>query len=77
MRILFVGDIMGRSGREALEKSLPKLKQDLNVDVTIVNGENAAHGRGITEKFCNQFYEYGADIITTGIHVWDQREILK
>ena len=77
MRILFVGDIMGRSGREALEKYLPKLKKDLSVDVAIVNGENAAHGRGITEKFCKEFYEYGADIITTGDHVWDQREILK
>tara|TARA_R110001592_G_scaffold16881_8_gene71565 strand:- start:31719 stop:32537 length:819 start_codon:yes stop_codon:yes gene_type:complete len=77
MRILFIGDIMGRAGREALEKYLPKLKTDLNVDVAIINGENAAHGRGITEKFCNQFYEWGADIITTGNHVWDQREILK
>ncbi|MBI1302010.1 MAG: TIGR00282 family metallophosphoesterase [Alphaproteobacteria bacterium] len=77
MRILFVGDIMGRSGREALEKYLPQLRKDLEVDVTIVNGENAAHGRGITEKFCQQFYEAGADIITTGNHVWDQREILK
>ncbi len=77
MRILFVGDVMGRSGREALEKYLPGLKRDLNVDVAIVNGENAAHGRGITEKFCKQFYEYGADIVTTGDHIWDQREILK
>ncbi|PCI97810.1 MAG: TIGR00282 family metallophosphoesterase [Alphaproteobacteria bacterium] len=77
MRILFIGDIMGRSGREALEKYLPRLKKDLNVDVAIINGENAAHGRGITEKFCKDFYEYGADIITTGDHIWDQREILK
>ena len=71
MRILFIGDIMGRSGREALEKYLPGLKRDLNVDVAIINGENAAHGRGITEKFCKDFYEYGADIITTGDHIWD------
>lgn len=77
MRILFVGDVMGRAGREALEKYLPKLKKDLNVDVAIVNGENAAHGRGITEKFCQEFYGWGADVITTGNHVWDQREILK
>lgn len=77
MRILFVGDIMGRAGREALEKYLPGLQKDLNIDVTIVNGENAAHGKGITEKFCNQFYDWGVDIITTGDHVWDQREILK
>ncbi|PCJ96034.1 MAG: TIGR00282 family metallophosphoesterase [Zetaproteobacteria bacterium] len=77
MRILFIGDIMGRSGREALEKYLPHLKKKLDVDVAIINGENAAHGRGITEKFCKEFYEHGADIITTGDHVWDQREILK
>jgi len=76
MRILFVGDIMGRAGREALEKYLPGLKKDLNIDVTIVNGENAAHGRGITGKFCKAFYELGVDCITTGNHVWDQREIL-
>ena len=77
MRILFIGDIMGRSGREALEKHLPRLQKDLSPGVTIVNGENAAHGRGITEKFCSQFYEWGVDVITTGNHVWDQREILK
>ncbi len=77
MRILFIGDIMGRSGREALEKYLPNIQKDLKVDVTIVNGENAAHGRGITEKFCKEFYELGVDVITTGNHVWDQREILK
>lgn len=76
MRILFVGDIMGRAGREALEKYLPRLKQDLNPDIIIVNGENAAHGRGITEKFCQEFYALGVDVITTGNHVWDQREIL-
>lgn len=76
MRILFVGDVMGRSGREALEKYLPRLKEQLKIDVAILNGENAAHGRGITEKHCKQFYELGADCITTGNHVWDQREIL-
>ncbi len=68
---------MGRAGREALGKYLPKLQKDLHVDVTIVNGENAAHGRGITEKFCKEFYELGVNVITTGNHVWDQREILK
>lgn len=76
MRILFIGDIMGRAGREALEKYLPNLKRDLKPDVVIVNGENAAHGKGITEKFCQEFYAWGTDVITTGNHVWDQREIL-
>lgn len=76
MRIVFIGDIMGRAGREALEKYLPKIKSELKPDITIVNGENAAHGRGITEKFCQDFYALGTDVITTGNHVWDQREIL-
>lgn len=76
MKILFIGDIMGRSGREALQKYLPKLKQDLDPDVVIVNGENAANGAGITEKICKEFYDWGVDCITTGNHVWDQREII-
>jgi metallophosphoesterase (TIGR00282 family) len=57
-------------------KALPKLKKDLSPDIVIVNGENTAHGRGITEKFCQEFYALGVDVITTGNHVWDQREIL-
>lgn len=77
MRILFIGDIMGRCGRETLEKYLPILKKKLSPDVIIVNGENAAHGRGITGKMCEKFLEWGVDVITTGNHVWDQREILK
>lgn len=76
MRILFIGDIMGRAGREALEKYLPKLREDLKTDFVIINGENAASGAGITEKLCKQFYELGADCITTGNHIWDQREII-
>jgi metallophosphoesterase (TIGR00282 family) len=76
MRILFIGDIMGRSGREALEKHLPTLKKKLAPDFIIVNGENAAHGTGITVKICKEFYEIGVDCITTGNHIWDQREII-
>ncbi len=67
---------MGRSGRDALEKHLPTLKAKLEPDVVIVNGENAAHGLGISEKICKEFYAFGVDVITTGNHVWDQREIL-
>lgn len=77
MKIVFIGDIMGRAGRESLEAYLPKVKADLTPDIIIVNGENAAHGRGITEKFCNQFFDMGVDVITTGNHVWDQREVIK
>ncbi len=76
MRILFIGDIMGRAGREALEVYLPGLKRDLAPDVVIVNGENAAHGKGITDKICQQFYVLGVDVITSGNHIWDQREII-
>ncbi len=77
MNILFIGDIMGRAGREALQTYLPQLKQKLSPDITVVNGENSAHGKGITGKFCEQFYELGVDVITSGNHIWDQREILK
>lgn len=76
MKILFIGDIFGRSGREALQKHLPTLKETHNPDIIIVNGENAANGAGITEKICKEFYDWGVDVITTGNHVWDQREIL-
>lgn len=76
MKILFVGDVVGRSGRDAVIKHLPALKKDLKIDATIVNGENAAHGVGITPSICEELYGAGADVITTGNHVWDQREII-
>ncbi len=76
MRTLFIGDIMGRSGRDALIHFLPKAKEKYKPDVIIVNGENAAHGAGINVKICETFYEAGVDVITTGNHVWDQREII-
>lgn len=76
MRILFLGDVMGRSGREAVERHLPMLRDRLRPDAIIVNGENAAHGKGITRKICEGLYEAGADCITTGNHIWDQSEIM-
>jgi metallophosphoesterase (TIGR00282 family) len=76
MRILFIGDVMGRSGRDALKKHLPMLQDKLSPDVIIVNGENAAHGKGITGDICKEFYSLGVDCITTGNHIWDQREII-
>lgn len=76
MRILFLGDVVGRSGRDAVSRYLPELRRRLDLDLAIVNGENAAHGFGLTEAICQQFYEAGADAITTGNHVWDQREII-
>ncbi|MGH1398788.1 MAG: TIGR00282 family metallophosphoesterase [Alphaproteobacteria bacterium] len=76
MKILFIGDIYGRSGREALQCHLPTLKQKLTPDVTIVNVDNAANGRGITPKQAAEFYEWGADCLTGGDHIWDQRQII-
>ena len=76
MKILFIGDIAGSVGRKMLEEHMPKLKEELSPDVIIIDGDNAANGYGITEKICKQFYELGTDCITTGNHVWDQREIL-
>ena len=76
MRILIVGDVVGKSGRNAVDEHLPGLRERLKLDFIIVNGENAAHGFGITDKICQQLYAAGADVITTGNHVWDQREIM-
>lgn len=76
MRILFIGDIVGRSGRAALLSRLPGLIADWTLDLVVVNGENAAGGFGITEAIYNEFVEAGADAITLGNHAWDQREAL-
>ena len=76
MRILFIGDIVGRSGRNILLDRLPKLIADWKLDLVVVNGENAAGGFGITEAIYNDFIDAGADAITLGNHAWDQREAL-
>lgn len=75
-KILFIGDIVGRSGRDALEIHLPALKREHEPDIIIVNGENAANGIGITSKISDSFFDMGVDVITTGNHVWGQRETL-
>jgi metallophosphoesterase (TIGR00282 family) len=76
MRLLFVGDVVGRSGRAAVVEHLPRLVSDLALDFVVLNGENAAGGFGITEEICQDFLNAGADVVTTGNHVWDQREAL-
>ena len=76
MRVLFLGDVVGRAGRDAIATHLPGLRQSLGLDFVVANGENAAHGFGITERTARDLYEAGVDCITTGNHVWDQREIL-
>tara|TARA_B100000902_G_scaffold399773_1_gene472450 strand:+ start:7984 stop:8784 length:801 start_codon:yes stop_codon:yes gene_type:complete len=75
MKILFLGDVMGRSGRHSLRDHLPQAINDHNIDFVIANGENAAGGFGITESICNELYSYGVNVITTGNHLWDQKEI--
>ncbi len=76
MRLLFLGDVVGRSGRTAVSTSLPGLIERHRFDFVVVNGENAAGGFGITEEIFLAIVNAGADCVTTGNHVWDQREAL-
>jgi 2',3'-cyclic-nucleotide 2'-phosphodiesterase len=76
MRILFIGDIVGRSGRAVLLERLPRLVRDWQLDFVAVNGENAAGGFGITEMIYQEFVDAGADVVTGGNHSWDQKEAL-
>ncbi|RZV42933.1 MAG: metallophosphoesterase, partial [Acidimicrobiales bacterium] len=71
MRFAFFGDVVGRSGRRAITKYVPRLREDLNLDAVVINGENAANGFGITERTANELYEAGADVITLGNHSFD------
>ena len=76
MRILFVGDVVGRAGRTAISEHLPGMIRDWALDLVVVNGENAAGGFGITEAIYQEFLDAGADAVTLGNHAWDQREAL-
>ncbi|MGE3145575.1 MAG: TIGR00282 family metallophosphoesterase [Pseudorhodoplanes sp.] len=76
MRLLFIGDVVGRSGRNIVAERLPGLIRDWKLDCVVVNGENAAGGFGITEQIYNEFVDLGADAVTLGNHAWDQREAL-
>ena len=76
MRILFVGDIIGRPGREAASEILPKLKNEKKADFTLANGENAAGGFGLTPKLAEELFKNGIDVLTSGNHIWDRREII-
>ncbi|OJV47580.1 MAG: metallophosphoesterase [Alphaproteobacteria bacterium 43-37] len=73
--IIFFGDVVGRAGRGALAKHLPAVRNQYEPEFIIVNGENAAAGFGITPSICEEFFSLGVDVITTGNHVWDQKEI--
>ena len=76
MRILFIGDIFGRPGRNIVKDRLPGLVKDHAIDLVIANGENSAGGFGITGSLAEDLFELGIDVITTGNHIWDKREII-
>ena len=78
MRILFLGDVVGQTGCNAIKQNIKKIIKDENIDFTIVNGENAAdEGVGITQNILDEFLLCGVDVITSGNHIWDQKEALK
>ena len=76
LRLLFIGDVVGRAGRAAVVRRLPALRDKWALDFVVVNGENAAGGFGITESICDELLAAGADCITLGNHAFDQRETL-
>lgn len=76
MKIVYCGDVVGRAGRDAVLANLPKIRKQFNADVIVVNVENAAHGFGVTPGIAKDFLESGADVLTTGNHIWQQRDII-
>ena len=77
MRILMVGDVVGRTGRYFFMEQTPELKLTKNIDMVIVNGENAAHGKGLTPNVFNELIRGGADVVTTGNHIWDNPKVME
>ena len=76
MKIIFIGDIVGKSGREALSRNIQELKEKFYPDIIIANAENAASGYGLTKKIANELFNQGIHVLTLGNHAWDQREML-
>jgi hypothetical protein len=76
MNLLMIGDVMGKPGRKALAALVPALRRELSLDLVIANGENAAAGRGLTRGTAKEIFDAGVDAITSGNHIWDQREII-
>lgn len=75
MKVIFLGDVVGEPGRLALYRALPELRAEYGADVIVVNGENAAGGKGITPRIAQEFLENGVDVVTLGDHVWDQSDL--
>ncbi len=76
MKVLFIGDIVGKTGRNAVKALLPSVVNKYKIDLVIANGENAAGGFGITDKIADELFGYGVHVITTGNHVWDKKEFI-
>ncbi|MBN2406881.1 MAG: TIGR00282 family metallophosphoesterase [Elusimicrobia bacterium] len=76
MNILFIGDVIGNPGREAVQALLPKMKNQYGVDFVILNGENSAGGLGITPEIFNSFIQNGIDVVTSGNHIWKRKEVM-
>jgi metallophosphoesterase (TIGR00282 family) len=76
LRVLMIGDVVGRAGRRAVKTLLPDLRRELELDLVIANGENAAGGFGINLSTADELLSSGVDVITSGNHIWDQREII-
>ncbi len=76
MNILFIGDIVGSPGRRAIGEILPGLKREFSLDFVIANAENAAGGSGITAKVASELFGFGADVLTSGDHIWKKKRYL-
>lgn len=77
MKLLFIGDIVGNPGRRAVKELVPKLRQEHGIDFVVANGENSAGGSGITPKTAEEIFSAGVDVITSGDHLWDQKEVME
>ena len=76
MKILFIGDVVGKPGRKVVQELLPKLRGTMGIDVVVANGENSAGGSGITPETAKELFAAGVDVITSGDHLWDQKEVM-
>lgn len=76
MKILYFADVFAKPGRDALHKALQRFHREFEIDFTIICGENASHGKGIHPRMAKEFFEWGVDVITTGNHAWDEKEII-
>jgi metallophosphoesterase (TIGR00282 family) len=76
MKILFIGDTVGKAGRAIVRQHLKQLQEELAIDLTILNCENAAGGFGVTPKIADEFFDWGIDVLTSGNHIWDKKEIV-